>query len=163
MTELILEEATLEHTAVLAGMWQEIDQTSAERPFGGDAKDKIVRAKEFIVHAIQSPKATLLIAYEKSDADKKIIGTITGHVCERPAVKLSTIGVIYSLWVSKDKRKQGIGKILLDNVEKRLVDLGAQALQVGWDVSNPYAGTWWQKHGFKSYETIASKNISTDA
>ncbi len=163
MLELIIEEALPEHTVLLAQMWQQIDQSATERPFGGDTEGKEARAKEFIEHAMQSPKATILVAYKKSDASKKIIGTITGHIYERPVVRLSSVGVIYSLWVDKDMRNQGIGQILLDSIEQRLISLGAEAFQVGWDVSNPHAAKWWQKRGFKSYETIASKNISTDA
>ncbi len=162
MLRLILEEALPKHTTLLSQMWQQIDLSATERPFGGDTQGKELRAKEFIEHAIESPKAIILVAYEKSDSHKNIIGTITGHIYERPAVKLSSVGVIYSLWVNQDKRKQGIGQILLDSIEQRLVGLGAQAFQVGWDVSNPQAAEWWQKRGFKSYETIASKNISTD-
>lgn len=157
---LTIEEAHAEQIPLLSSMWQQIDQAASSRPFGGDTKDKQTRAKEFIEHAIKSPSAIILIACESSSQGKKIIGTITGHLYERPGVTLSSVGVIYSLWVNKVDRRQGIGQLLLDSIEQRLISLGAQAFQVGWDTANQQASDWWQKRGFKSYETIASKNIS---
>ena len=162
MLALMIEEALPAQTDQLAYMWQQIDQAATDRPFGGDANGKETRAKAFIEHAIKSPRAIILVAYDNADSSRQMIGTITGHIYERPAVKLSSVGVIYSLWVNSDHRKQGVGQRLLDTIERRLIDMGAQALQVGWDVSNPYAATWWQKRGFVSYETIASKNIATE-
>jgi ribosomal protein S18 acetylase RimI-like enzyme len=156
---LTIEDARSEHIALLSTMWQQIDQAASRRPFGGDTDTKQSRAREFIEHAIKSPNAILLVAYDSDAQCKKTIGTITGHLYERPAVKLSAVGVIYSLWVNTENRRQGVGQLLLNSIEQRLVTLGAQALQVGWDTDNEQAGAWWQKRGFNSYEMIASKNI----
>ena len=138
---------------VLASHWQAIDDVCAERPFGGDTDSKQERAQEIICHAINSPTAHVLVAIDGST----IIGTITGHLYQRPAVRLSSVGVIYSLWVSPDYRQQGIGQALLDAIEQQLTFMGADAFQVAWDNGNPYAAQWWQKRGYLPYETIASK------
>ena len=159
MSTLTIEEALPEHVVLLSNMWQQIDRAASHRPFGGDTDDKQVRAAEFIEHAIKSPKAILLVACDNTPQNKKIIGTITGHLYERTTVKLSSIGVIYSLWVNEEKRRQGIGQILLDCIEQRLITLGAQSFQVAWDTDNKQASEWWQKRGFRSYEMIASKDI----
>jgi ribosomal protein S18 acetylase RimI-like enzyme len=159
MSRLTIEDARSEHIALLSTMWQQIDQAASQRPFGGDTDAKQARATEFIEHAIKSPNAILLVACKNNAQHKKIVGTITGHLYERPAVKLSSVGVIYSLWVNAEDRRQGVGQLLLTSIEQRLVTLGAQALQVGWDTDNKQAGAWWQKRGFKGYEMIASKNL----
>lgn len=159
MSTLTIEDALPEHVVLLSKIWQQIDQAASDRPFGGDTDAKQARAKEFIEHAIKSPNAILLVACVSTAKNKKVVGTITGHLYERPAVKFSAVGVIYSLWVSTESRRQGIGQLLLNSLEQRLVALGAEALQVGWDTDNRQAGEWWQKRGFNSYETIASKNI----
>jgi ribosomal protein S18 acetylase RimI-like enzyme len=159
MSIIVIEEALPEQIDFLSHMWQNIDLASSSRPFGGDTDQKQSYAAEFIKHSIQSKNAALLVACEKNAQDKKIIGTISGHLYERPAVKLSSIGVIFSLWVNEENRRQGIGQLLLDSIEQRLITLGAQSFQVAWDADNMQASEWWQKRGYKGYEIIASKNI----
>jgi ribosomal protein S18 acetylase RimI-like enzyme len=159
MSTIVIEEALPEQIDFLSHMWQKIDLVSSSRPFGGDTDQKQSYAAEFIEHAIKSKNAVLLVAYEQDAQNKEFIGTISGHLHERPTVKLSSIGVIFSLWVDKEKRKQGIGQLLLDTIEQRLITLGAQSFQVAWDSDNKQASEWWQKRGYKSYEIIASKNI----
>ena len=160
MSTLIIEEAIPEQIVLLSNMWRLIDLAASSRPFGGDTDAKQSRAHEFIEHAIKSPNAVMLVACEQVTKNKKIIGTITGHLYERPGVKLSSVGVIYSLWVNEKHRRQGVGQILLDSIEQRLITLGAQAFQVGWDTANTQASEWWQRRGYNSYEVIASKNIN---
>ncbi len=155
MFDYNIQEAKATDADLIASLWQCIDECTPTRPFGGDTSSKIERAKEIITHAIQSSSAHILVA----KSDKSIIGTITGHIYERPAVQLSAVGVIYSLWVAPEYRKQGVGQTLVDTIEQRLIVMGAQAFQVGWDTVNEYAGEWWQKRGYNPYETIASKNV----
>ncbi len=150
-----IQEAKTSDADPIASLWQRIDECTPTRPFGGDTASKIERAKDIISHAIQSSGAHILVA----KSNQEIIGTITGHLYERPAVQLSSVGVIYSLWVSPDCRRQGIGQALVDAIEQHLILMGAQAFQVGWDTVNEYAGEWWQKRGYNPYETIASKNV----
>lgn len=153
MYPITIIEAKKKEAPFIAKCWQEIDGAASERPFGGDDESKKDRALEIIIHAINSPSARLLIA----KTDDKIIGTITGHVYKRPSARHSNVGVIYSLWVSTRHRKQGVGQSLLDSIEQQLAFMGAESFQVGWDTANAYASKWWQKRGYQSYETIASK------
>lgn len=142
----------------LVQLWQAIDQyPQAERPFGGDSHDKPLHAQQLLERTIQSPNASVLVATHEQG---HIIGTISGHVFEKPAVNISMVGVIYSLWVDEACRSQGVGQSLLDHLEVALRNKGAQALQVGWDVSNSTAASWWQKRGYLPYEVIASKIIT---
>jgi len=152
-------EAKITDSSVLASLWQAIDNESPKRPFGGDSDTKQQRARDIIAHAISSPTAHVLTAWE----DDTIIGTITGHIYQRPAVQLSSVGVIYSLWVSPDYRNKGIGQSLLDAIEQQLIFMGAEAFQVGWDTGNKHAAHWWQKRGYTAYETIASKHSNEEA
>jgi ribosomal protein S18 acetylase RimI-like enzyme len=137
-------------------MWQSIDNCVDERPFGGNTDTKQLRATEILTHAINSSSSCVLVAQQAS----YICGTITGHLHQRPTVKLASIGVIYSLWVDTEQRRQGIGTLLLRGIEQQLQQMGAEAFQVGWDTGNPTAARWWQKYGYRPYEVIASKNIS---
>lgn len=150
----LITDAKITDSSLIAHFWQAIDSEAPKRPFGGDTGSKQQRARDIIAHAISSPAAHVLTA---NDGDT-IIGTITGHLYQRPVVKLSSVGVIYSLWVAPEYRSQGIGQSLLDAIEHQLTSMGAEAFQVGWDTGNQYAAKWWQKRGYSAYETIASKH-----
>jgi ribosomal protein S18 acetylase RimI-like enzyme len=102
----LITEAKITDSTLIANFWQTIDNEATKRPFGGDTDSKQQRARDIIAHAISSPTAHVLTAI---DGDN-IIGTITGHLYQRPVVKLSSVGVVYSLWVSPGYRKQGIGQ-----------------------------------------------------
>jgi GNAT superfamily N-acetyltransferase len=105
---------------------------------------------------IDSENALVLLALNKH---KEIIGTISGHAFDKPAVNIARVGVIYSLWVMESHRKQGVGLQLLNTLEDRLIEKGACAFQVGWDTGNTTAALWWQKRGYSPYEVIASKVV----
>jgi ribosomal protein S18 acetylase RimI-like enzyme len=139
----------------LVQCWQAIDQyPQAERPFGGDSADKPRHAQQLLERTLVSPSASVLVAINQQE---HIIGTISGHVFEKPAVNITHVGVIYSLWVDEAHRVQGVGQSLLDHLEEALRHKGAQALQVGWDTANSSAESWWKKRGYLPYEVIASK------
>lgn len=142
----------------LVEFWQAIDAyPEGVRPFGGDSDDKPLHAKQLLEHTLDSEKASVLVALNEEEI---IIGTISGHVFDKPAVNISNIGVIYSLWVNEGYRYQGVAQELLSTLETSLQEKGAQAFQVGWDTSNTTASSWWQKRGYSPYEMIASKLIS---
>lgn len=140
----------------LVMLWQNIDTLGEPRPFGGDTIDKPVQAKTIIEHNLKSTSATILVCTVKNH----IIATIAGHLFDKAAVYHSPVGVIYSLWVDQEHRKQGIARALLQRLEDALKKMGAKALQVGWDTPNIEAAKWWQAQGYKPYEVIASKNLT---
>lgn len=151
---LTIEPANKAQVPLIAQMWQAIDQLGEPRPFGGDSPEKQKKALKMIDHAIESQEACILVAL-KGD---QLIGTIAGHIFQRPGVKLSPIGVIYSLWVNQDCRWQGAGKTLLGALENHLKQAGAKSLQVGWETNNITAKHWWQRQGYLPYEVIAHKS-----
>ena len=153
-TGIQIIHATTTHLTKLVGMWQAIDAfPDMERPFGGDHQNKPEQARQLLEHAINSSDAIVLLARNQ----KQILGTISGHVFDKPAVNLNRVGVIYGLWVEAAYRRQGIAQYLLSTLEKELKHGGAQAFQVGWDCGNEVAAQWWQHRGYMPYEVIASK------
>ena len=141
---------------ILVNFWQSIDGITPHRPFGGDSDDKPNHAEKVLRHTISSENAIVLVA---SSPECEIIGTISGHVFDKPGVNLAKVGVIYSLWVDEEYRCQGVGQQLLTDLESALAEKSAKAFQVGWDTGNTTAELWWQKRGYAPYETIASKNV----
>jgi len=154
---MIIRPAQTLDIPLLVDFWQAIDGITEHRPFGGDSDDKNLHAEKVLQHTIHSENAAVLIA---STAENEIIGTISGHVFEKPGVNLAKVGVVYSLWVDEERRSQGVGQQLLTYLENTLTTKGAQAFQVGWDTGNTTAEQWWQKRGYVPYETIASKVVS---
>ena len=153
---LLISRIESDDINTIADSWFEIDSYAQPRPFGGDNMPvKYEQIKKMVRHTMTLKNACLF----KACISNEIVGTISGHVYERPTANLSTIGVIYSLWVKGDFRQQGIGKSLLKYIEHELNNKGAKALQVGWETSNSRAGEWWKKRGYLPYETIASKII----
>lgn len=155
-----IRSATHSEISQLIDIWQSIDMASTmDRPFGGDHPNKAEHTRTLLQHTLTSDNAAVLVAV---NAKNTIIGTISGHVFEKPAVNLKCVGVIYSLWVNETHRQQGIAQSLLTRLETELTNKGARAFQVGWDVGNSHAASWWQKRGYLSYEVIASKIVDAD-
>jgi ribosomal protein S18 acetylase RimI-like enzyme len=154
---MIIRPAQALDIPLLVEFWQAIDRMTKHRPFGGDSEDKPRHAEKVLQHTINSENAEVLIA---ATAEYEIVGTISGHVFEKPGVNLAKVGVIYSLWVDEQHRRQGVGQQLLADLEDALTAKNAQAFQVGWDTGNTTAEQWWQKRGYAPYETIASKVAS---
>jgi ribosomal protein S18 acetylase RimI-like enzyme len=151
-----ITEASNKDIKSLVHCWSQIDGLGESRPFGGDIEsEKTKRAEEMILHAINTKNSCIL----KACSANEIIGTIAGHIFERPTVRLSPIGVVYSLWVESEFRNQGIGQKLLNRLEQFLIMRGAKSFQVGWDTPNLHAGDWWQKRGYAPYEIIANKPV----
>jgi ribosomal protein S18 acetylase RimI-like enzyme len=155
---MIIRPAQTLDIPLLVDFWQAIDGIAKHRPFGGDSADKHQHAEKILQHTIRSANAAVLIA---SSTEHDIAGTISGHVFDKPGVNLPKVGVIYSLWVDEKYRCQGTGQQLLTELESALMAKGAQAFQVGWDTGNTIAEQWWQKRGYASYETIASKVVTS--
>lgn len=152
---ITIRQAHTKEIPILVDLWEAIDSfPQAIRPFGGDSHDKPEHAKTLIEHTLHSGNASVLVACNETN---HIVGTLSGHVFTKPAVNISQIGVIYSLWVEKEYRCQGIGQSLLSQLESDLINKGAEAFQVGWDTANTSAAAWWQKRGYLPYEVIASK------
>jgi len=151
-----IRTANIDDIACLVGYWQNIDAfPNAPRPFGGNSDDKPEHSADILRHTLQSRNAQVLMA----EYNGATIGTISGHVFDKPAVNIKKIGVIYSLWVDDKHRKQGVGQQLLVSLENALKERGAEAFQVGWDSPNLLAAAWWKKRGYHPYEVIASKLV----
>jgi ribosomal protein S18 acetylase RimI-like enzyme len=76
-----------------------------------------------------------------AEAEGEIIGTVIGGYDGRR-------GLIYHLAVRQDFRKQGIGDMLLGEVEKRLQARGCVKCYLLIVADNEYAARFYEKHGW---------------
>lgn len=155
MTSAInIRPATMEEIDAVCALWQRLEASKKQQPFGGDKEDEIpVRTRNLVAHSITSETAISLVA-ENND---QLIATLSAYIYEKPAVQLPTVAVLYSLWVDPEHRHKGIAQSLLATAEQSLKQMGAQSLQVAWDSGNLPAERFWQQAGFSPYEVIASK------
>lgn len=149
-----IRPATMNEIDSVCTLWQQLEASKKQQPFGGDKEDEIQeRTQNLVAHSIKSETAICLVAEDK----EQIIGTLSAYIYEKPAVQLPTVAVLYSLWVAPEHRRQGIAQSLLTTAEQTLQNMGAQSLQVAWDSGNLPAEQFWQQSGFNPYEVIASK------
>lgn len=151
---ITIRPATLEEIDSVCALWQHLEASKNQHPFGGDKEAEIQeRTRNLVTHSITSETALSLVAVRNT----KLIGTLSAYIYEKPAVQLPTVAVLYSLWVAPEHRREGVGQTLLNTAEQSLKQMGAQSLQVAWDSGNQPAEQFWQQAGFSPYEVIASK------
>lgn len=149
-----IRPATMEEIDSVCALWQQLETSKKQQPFGGDKADEILeRTQNLVAHSITSETAISLVA----ENEGQLIGTLSAYIYEKPAVQLPTVAVLYSLWVDPEHRREGIALSLLASTEQALKNMGAQSLQVAWDSGNMPAEQFWQQAGFTPYEVIASK------
>lgn len=149
-----IRPATMEEIDSVCALWQQLETSKKQQPFGGDKEDEIQeRTHNLVAHSITSDTAISLVA----ESNDQLIATLSAYIYEKPAVQLPNVAVLYSLWVEPEYRREGIAQSLLASAEQTLKNMGAQSLQVAWDSGNLPAEQFWQQAGFTPYEVIASK------
>lgn len=153
-SSITIRPATLEEIDSVCELWRQLEASKQQHPFGGDKEAEIQeRTRNLVTHSITSETAISLVA----ERNTQLIGTLSAYIYEKPAVKLPTVAVLYSLWVSPQHRREGVAQSLLKTAEQSLKQMGAQSLQVAWDSDNLRAEQFWQQAGFSPYEVIANK------
>lgn len=94
-----------------------------------------------------------------AEADGAAIGYITGRVSVEPQRVLPRRGVVEDWYVVHDSRGQGVGALLLGELEKRFAGAGCQVVE---------SATWWGNEqaqevhralGFREIRVIFRKRI----
>ncbi len=149
-----IEQATESDREHILGFWWSL-QSQGLLPFGGPSEDWWFHCSDSLGQLIASSRAVVLVARLGDEP----VGTLSGHVYEKPGVEKSLVAVFYSLWVEPEHRGQGLATRLLQILTERLQAMGAQTAQVGWGASDDCASSWWQSKGFAPYEVIASRSM----
>jgi ribosomal protein S18 acetylase RimI-like enzyme len=97
---------------------------------------------------VYSKNKLLLVAEE----DNKIIGFALGELGYRPPVfAIRKIGFISDVFVDKDFRKSGIGKIFLNELCQWFKKNGLRYIELTVHVKNEIGIKVWTKYGFETY------------
>jgi ribosomal protein S18 acetylase RimI-like enzyme len=96
--------------------------------------------------------AFLITLENKTD----IIGTVMIHPVEMGSTRIALLGFMY---ITEKYRKQGYGKILMDNAEKISKQVGCQSIQLSVLSNNENAAEFYTALNFKPMITYMGKNI----
>jgi ribosomal protein S18 acetylase RimI-like enzyme len=117
--------------AVLA-LWRQAEAT----PSVTDSPDDLRRA-------ISESTANVLVAEAEGRLVGSVIGTFDGWR-----------GNIYRLAIHPDYRQQGVVRVLVAEVEKRLAEQGAKRITALVEKDHPWAMAFWEAVGYRVDERI---------
>ena len=92
----------------------------------------------------------------------KVVGFVGGHIAnlsedEKFEVSYKKPGEIRELFVTSKYRKKGIGKLLLNELEKHFKNIGCDVIKLSVLSVNIKARTFYESSGFKDTNVIMAK------
>ena len=111
-------------------------------------------AKEKVLKAVRARKKTFLVAEE----NKKVVGLVDGYMIDSNH-HIQKVAYLDHLCVYKNFRKKGIGKMLIDEFNKRMKEQGAKSVKLNAFRQNYPASSLYEKEGFKEYSVYYIKDI----
>ncbi len=130
----------------------------AELPFDKNLKKNYYNNKKEIKDlkkSISSRKKTFLVAQQDDD----IIGYVDGYLIDKEETYIEKVAYLDHLCVSKKYRKQGIGKILIDEFTKIMKEKSAKFIKLNAFENNVPAVSLYKKENFKEYSIYYMKEI----
>ena len=86
-----------------------------------------------------------------------IIGSISPSSME--AVYCGKVGTISLCWVETDFRNSGIGRKLVNSLEKWFKEQNVKVVELSYMAQNNIAGITWEKLGYKPFRIFSYKEI----
>ena len=112
------------------------------------------KAKDDLRKSISSRKKTFLVAEE----DRNLVGYVDGYLMDKE-VYISKVAYLDHLCVSEKYRKQGIGKMLMDEFTKIMKEKDAKFIKLNAFENNIAAISFYKKEEFKEYSIYYMKEI----
>jgi len=144
LSRILIRELRVDDYDALIALWN--DAELAHRPKGRDRVDKIERE-------LERGNAVYLVA----ELDGKLVGSVLGtHDCRK--------GWINRLAVAPEFRQRGVARMLVNEVEKRLYELGIEIVACLIYDSNARSMELFEKLGYKRESDIVyfTKRGSSD-
>ena len=108
---------------------------------------------------ITSSNALLIVSL---DEDNQYAGCILGLIQEVPNefLRINLHGVIQMIWVEPDKRRSGLAKNLVNDIEKLFLEMDIKYSEIGYSQSNVEAQKFWQKMNYTPVSITSRKILS---
>ena len=113
------------------------------------------KAENNLKKSIKSKKNTFLVA----EQDKDLIGYIDGDLIDKEGIYINKVAYIEHLCVSEKYRKQGIGKMLIDEFTRLMKEKDAKFIKLNAFENNIAAISFYKKEEFKEYSIYYMKEI----
>ncbi len=113
------------------------------------------KAKDTLKKSILSRKKIHLVAIDNND----IIGYIDGYILDKEEVYIQKVAYLDHLCVSPNYRKQGIGKLLMDEFTEIMKKQDVKFIKLNAFENNISAVSLYKKEGFKEYSIYYMKEI----
>ena len=130
----------------------------AELPFDKNLNKNYYNNKKEIKDlkkSISSRKKVFLVA----ESDNDVIGYVNGYLIDKEEVYIQKVAYLDHLCVSEKYRKQGIGKMLIDEFTKIMKEKGVKFIKLNAFENNIPAVSLYKKENFKEYSIYYMKEI----
>lgn len=113
--------------------------------------------QKFILENMNSDDSRMFVAEEQ---DGKLVGYLKADVAKYPPVfEKAKYGLIADIAVTASRRRDGIGKILVDTAAKWFLKKGISRMEMRLVNANPVSTAFWAKMGFKPYISTLFRDI----
>ncbi len=119
-----------------------------------DAKEQ---ARKLVEHYLSKENSVFLVA----EANARIIGIARGELRENPLLEASPLGVIVELYVHPSYRRRGVARMLVEELTRRLKEMGAKAIAAEFPQLNEIAVNFYRKLGFRPLTSIYVREAET--
>ena len=156
--EFRIRMATVRDVRVLAGLWREMMEFHRSLDpafqFGPEAQTTIER---HLRETIRSTGGCVFIA----ESGHRIVGYVLGEVQERkPIYPAGRYGFISDLAVTEARRRQGIGRALVEALLSWFKRHGVTAIELFILETNPVSTAFWESMGFRHYLRLLRRDLS---
>lgn len=130
----------------------------AELPFDKNLNKNYYNNKKEIKDlkkSISSRKKVVLVA----ESDNDVIGYVNGYLMDKEEAYIEKVAYLDQLCVSEKCRKQGVGKMLINEFTKIMKEKNAKFIKLNAFENNIPAVSLYEKEGFKEYSIYYMKEI----
>lgn len=113
------------------------------------------KSKKDLKKLISSRQRTFLVA----EKDNNIVGYVDGYLIDKERTYINKVAYLDHLCVDVEFRKQGIGKLLIDEFTKIMKGKDAKFIKLNAFEDNIPAISMYKKENFKEYSIYYMKEI----
>ena len=151
-----IELPRLDETEIIADLWVELAR--GQQRFGTHLASEANRGRIAETIGRYIADETLLVAR----SGDTIVGFVMFAIERRLYTTAVTRGIIHNLFVTTERRCEGIGTALMDATEAALIERGADVLGLETLAANDAARRFYVDRGYEPHRVELEKRVETD-